>query len=132
MNLVSGISIRPTGIAAGLSVVSVFEFIVFKRGFGLSADACFCSWSSSVKFPYRCREAVAADGTSCSSGVSKLAHNPIPMPTQVTWVLEATRNVKKHAANSGFDKFQFHNQGRRLIRCPLFSSFSDQLVVPAA
>src|SRR5689334_12502387 len=53
MNLVSGVCIRPTDIVNGLSIVNVFEFMFFKGVLGLWADACFCSWSNPVNFPYR-------------------------------------------------------------------------------
>jgi hypothetical protein len=41
MNFVSGMCIRFRGVAAGFSIVNIFEFIAFKRVLGLSADACF-------------------------------------------------------------------------------------------
>jgi hypothetical protein len=55
------------------------------------------------------------DGIRDFSGTTKLAQNSMPMPTHVSWFLQATHNVEQHAADSGFDKFQFHNQRRRWI-----------------
>jgi hypothetical protein len=40
------------------------------------------------------------------------------VPAQMSWPLEATRNVQKHSANSGFHKFQFHfSRSRRALVC---------------